>query len=395
VRLRPLYLIVLGHTVVDAFQNILPVVLPLLRQQFGLSYSRVGLAAALLTISSSMIQPLFGWLSDRWKTQWFLPAGIVWTGMFMGVVGLVPSYWALLLVLTLTGIGTAAFHPVASLAAAQASGAQRGLGMSFFTAGGNLGFAVGPIFATWFLTRFSLKGTAVLMILGTLTAAVIHLNRRELEVPFQRAAQSGNPQSTPIPWARLSTLCMLITLRSWGYSGLVIFLPMLLLAQGVPLALAGRALFVFLFFGALGGLLGGHLSDRIGRQQVIAGSLLLYPLLMAAALAASGPSRWILLATAGMALLASFSVTVVFAQELLPQNVGLASGLTLGLAFGTGGLGVGMSGILADLVGLSVSVWILVFLPGLAGLLALALRSASPRGGRAGASMSGGEGKPK
>ena len=394
-RLRPLFLIVLGHTVVDAFQNILPVVRPLLQQRFGLSYSRVGLAAALLTISSSMIQPVFGWLSDRWNTQWFLPAGIVWTGVLMGVVGLVPSYWALLLVLTLTGIGTAAFHPVASLAAAHASGTQRGLGMSFFTAGGNLGFALGPILIASLLTWFSLKGTALLMILGALTAALIHVHRRELEVPFQRAAQSENPQSTPIPWARLSTLCMLITLRSWGYSGLVIFLPMLLLAQGVPLALAGRALFVFLFFGALGGLLGGHLSDRVGRQQVIAGSLLLYPLLMAAALAASGPSRWMLLATAGMALLASFSVTVVFAQELLPQNVGLASGLTLGLAFGTGGLGVGMSGILADLVGLSVSVWILVFLPGLAGLLALTLRSANPRGGRAGASMLGGEGKPK
>ena len=177
-RLRPLFLIVLGHTVVDAFQNILPVVLPLLQQRFGLSYSRVGLAAALLTISSSMIQPVFGWLSDRWDTQWFLPAGIVWTGMFMGVVGLVPSYWALLLVLTLTGIGTAAFHPVASLAAAHASGTQRGLGMSFFTAGGNLGFALGPILIASLLTWFSLKGTALLMILGALTAALIHAYRR-------------------------------------------------------------------------------------------------------------------------------------------------------------------------------------------------------------------------
>ncbi len=394
-RARPLFLIVLGHTVVDASQNILPVVLPLLQQRFGLSYSQVGLAAALLTISSSMIQPLFGWLSDRRNTQWFLPAGILWTGMLMGLVGLVPSYGTLLLVLTLTGIGTAAFHPVASLAAAHASGTQRGLGMSFFSAGGNLGFALGPILIASLLTWFSLKGTALLMILGALTAAVIHVHRRELQVPPQRPAQGGNHQSVPIPWARLSTLCVLITLRSWAYSGLIIFLPLLLLAQDVSLPLAGRALFVFLFFGALGGMLGGHLSDRIGRQQVIAGSLLLYPPLMAAALAVSGPWRWMLLATAGMALLASFSVTVVFAQELLPQNVGLASGLTLGLAFGTGGLGVGMSGILADLVGLSVSVWILVFLPGLAGLLALTLRSVTPRGRSAGSPVSDGEGKPK
>jgi FSR family fosmidomycin resistance protein-like MFS transporter len=136
---------------------------------------------------------------------------------------------------------------------------------------------------------------------------------------------------------------------------------------------------VFLFFGALGGMLGGYLSDRVGRQQVIAVSLLTFPLLMAAALATSGPPRWILLAVAGMALLASFSVTVVFAQELLPQHLGLASGLTLGLAFGAGGLGVAMSGVMADLLGLHTSVWILVILPGLAGLLALKLRSPQTR----------------
>jgi FSR family fosmidomycin resistance protein-like MFS transporter len=141
---------------------------------------------------------------------------------------------------------------------------------------------------------------------------------------------------------------------------------------------AGRALFVFLFFGALGGMLGGHLSDRLGRQQVIAASLLVFPFLMMAALTLSGPLRWILLALAGMALLASFSVTVVLAQELLPQHLGLASGLTLGLAFGAGGLGVGMSGLMADLLGLGTSVWILVLLPGLAGLLALTLRSPRP-----------------
>jgi FSR family fosmidomycin resistance protein-like MFS transporter len=144
----------------------------------------------------------------------------------------------------------------------------------------------------------------------------------------------------------------------------------------MALALTGRALFVFLFFGALGGMLGGHLSDRVGRQQVIVASLLGFPSLMAAALLLQGPARWVFLAAAGMALMASFSVTVVFAQELLPRHLGLASGLTLGLAFGTGGLGVGVSGLMADLYGLHASVWMLVFLPGLGGLLALTFKSA-------------------
>jgi FSR family fosmidomycin resistance protein-like MFS transporter len=380
VRRRPIILILLGHAVVDSCQNILPVVLPLLRDRFVLSYSQVGLAAALLTISSSLIQPIFGWMSDRWGTQWFLPAGILWTGMLMGVVGHVPAYWILLLVLVLTGVGTAAFHPVAAMAAAHAAGNQRGLGMSFFSAGGNLGFALGPILMTWILLMgFGLEGTTLLILPALVAAGLVHVHRREIEVPFVGSKERQRQERSPIPWPKLSALCALITLRSWGYSGLIIFLPLFLREEGIELSVAGRALFVFLFFGALGGMLGGHLSDRVGRQQVIAASLLTFPFLMAAALALSGPPRWILLAVAGMALLASFSVTVVFAQELLPQHLGLASGLTLGLAFGAGGLGVAMSGLLADLLGLHTSVWILVVLPGLAGLLALTLRSPRTR----------------
>jgi len=145
--------------------------------------------------------------------------------------------------------------------------------------------------------------------------------------------------------------------------------------QGVSLQSAGWSLFAFLFFGAVGGLLGGHLSDRVGRQLVIAASLLMFPALMALGLVTVGPMQRVFLGVAGAALLASFSVTVVFAQELLPRRLGLASGLTLGLAFGAGGLGVALSGFLADALGLRVSVWTLLALPGVAGLLALTMSS--------------------
>jgi FSR family fosmidomycin resistance protein-like MFS transporter len=340
-----------------------------------LNYGEVGMAAALLNLSSSVIQPVFGWISDRWGIQWFIPAGIVWTGILMGVIGFVPNYWMLLLVLTMTGVGTAAFHPIASMAAAHASQTQRGLGMSFFSAGGNLGFAVGPILMTWLLAWFGLQGTVLLVGLGVLTAGLIHCYRSEIEVPLTEPRQRRRRTYGPIPWAKLTGLCVLIPLRSWGSSGMVVFMPLLLMEHGVGLSVTGRALFIFLFFGALGGMLGGHLSDRVGRQRVIAASLLGYAPLMVAALALQGPLRWVLLAFAGMALLASNSVTVVFAQELLPRHIGMASGLTLGLSFGAGGIGVGVSGLMADLLGLHTSVWSLVLLPGLAGLLALRLKS--------------------
>ena len=367
---------VLGHTVVDICQNILPVVLPLMQTQFGLSYGQVGLAAALLTISSSAIQPAFGWISDRWGIQWFIPAGIVWTGVLMGVVGLTPSYFTLILVLTLTGVGTAAFHPVASIAAAHASGVQRGLGMSLFSAGGNLGFAVGPMLMTWLLMWFNLRGTVLLMGLGTLTAGLIHCYRKEVEVPFLGPRRRHSEGAEPVAWKGLWGVCLIGRAHvSWTASGLVVFLPLYLMQHGMVLSLTGRALFVFLFFGAAGGMLGGYFSDRVGRKHVIVFSLLIFSPLMAAALIHQGPMRWILLAIAGAALLASNSVTVVYAQELLPRHIGLASGLTLGLGFGAGGLGVGISGVLADLLGLHASIWSLVLLPSLAGLLALRLES--------------------
>lgn len=372
-RKLPIALMVLGHTVVDTTQNILPVFLPLLQDLFGLNYFQVGVAAALLNLSSSMVQPAFGWVSDRRHTLWLIPAGIAWTGVFIGMLGLVPNYAVLLAVVVLTGIGTAAFHPIASIAVAQASRSQRGLAMSFFSAGGNLGFALGPIVATWLLAWFDLRGSVVMVVPCVLMAAAVVAWRGEFAAPVKAAVQPETHEDPGFPWGKLITLCALVTLRSWGYSGLIIFLPLLLHEEGVPLALAARALFVFLFFGALGGLLGGHLSDRFGRRQVIAVSLLSFPFLMAAGLLLAGPVRWPVLALAGMTLLASFAVTVVFAQELLPQHLGLASGLMLGLSFGTGGLGVGLSGLLADLLGLRESVWILVMVPGLAGLLALAL----------------------
>lgn len=375
-RKLPIALAVVSHTTVDAALNILPVILPLLVERFNLSYAQVGAAAALSNISSSMMQPAFGWVSDRWPTRWFMWVGIAWTGILMGCVGVVPSYAMLLMVIFLTGVGTAAFHPIASIAVALASGHQRGLAMSFFSAGGNVGFAAGPVMAAWLMARFGLSGTLAVMAPGLLMAAAVYA-WREAFVARPLARPADAPSRMPsIPWRALATLCAVIMLRSWGYSGLITFIPLLLHEQSVSLQSAGWSLFVFLFFGAIGGLLGGHLSDRIGRQLVIAASLLMFPALMALGLVTTGPLQRFFLGVAGATLLASFSVTVVFAQELLPRRLGLASGLTLGLAFGAGGVGVALSGFLADALGLRVSVWTLVALPGIAGLLALTMSSA-------------------
>jgi FSR family fosmidomycin resistance protein-like MFS transporter len=371
-------LAVMSHTVVDAAVNILPVILPLLADRFQLSYGQVGVAAALMSLSSSIIQPILGWFADRWRTAWFIPVGIAWTGIFMGCVGLVPNYPMLLGTVMLAGLGSAAFHPIASIAVAEASGARRGFGMSLFAMGGNLGFALGPLMAAWLVRWGGLPGTLVMCAPGCLMAAAYTWRGARVTTGSQRGIVAETADR-PVPWRRLAILCALIALRSWGYAGLIVFIPLWLHAQGGSMEEAGRSLFVFLFAGAMGGLVGGILSDRVGRQPIVAYSLIAYPGLMALAILLPGPLRWIALGGSGMTLMASFSVTVVFTQELLPRHLGLASGLALGLAFGAGGLGVAMSGFLADRIGLTLSLWLLLILPGLAGILAFYLTPPSKR----------------
>jgi FSR family fosmidomycin resistance protein-like MFS transporter len=374
-RSLPLFFIAAGHLVVDLSQNILPVILPLQKTAFGLTYSQAGLVATLLSFTSSMIQPIFGLLSDRWRTDWFLGVGIVWTGLFMGLTGLSPSYPLLLACVTLAGLGTAAFHPRASMEVNRISGEHRGLGMAFYTLGGNLGFALGPIFAAFLVLRGRIENTAWLLALSLPLALAVHgQGVRTGAVSLHPRPGKGRMTPAQIPWLQLLVLSLLVTLRSWAYQGFVVYLPLFLQTRGLPLTTGSHLLFLFLLSGAIAGLLGGHLSDRWGRKGVIAGSLLFFSPLMLLALRTTGPWFIPLMALAGSMLLASFSVIIVYAQELLPGHLGLASGLMLGWAFGTGGLGVFISGLLADAIGLEGSTVFLALLPSLAGILALTLR---------------------
>jgi FSR family fosmidomycin resistance protein-like MFS transporter len=243
-----------------------------------------------------------------------------------------------------------------------------------------LGFALGPVLAATFVLRWGASSTAWLLVLSVPFAAVLYGLRKETAPPPASPKPSrGKIQWSRLPWRELVILSLLVTLRSWTYQGFVIYLPLFLQGKGIPLTVGSRLLFVFLFSGAIAGLLGGHLSDRWGRKRVIAGSLLLFSPFMFLALWVSGPWVPLLMASAGAMLLAGFSVIIVFAQELMPGNVGLASGLMLGLAFGTGGVGVFLSGLMADALGLEKSIFFLAFLPLLAGLLALTLRDRVPQ----------------
>ena len=375
----PILLMFLGHVCVDTSQGILPAVLPKLKEFFDLSYLQVGLAVTVLNLTSSVIQPVFGYISDRFRSGWFVPAGILWTSFAMGLMGWVHSYFLVLLLVGFAGLGTAAFHPRAMMAVTLVSGSRRGLGTAIFSTGGNLGFAIGPVIGTFLVLGFGLHATMGLLAPAVLFASAILLYPGD----FLRREAGGGARSRgalhegpfSIPWRSLIALCLIVTLRSWVYASFMTYLPLFLQDQGVHLKTGSLILTVFLSCGAAAGLYGGHLSDRVGRRAVIVVSMLLFPALASLMMLSSGAWLWILAGVSGAALLSSFSVTIVWAQDLLPRRLGLASGLILGLGFGMGGLGVALSGHLADVISLHHTLRMLALVPVLGSLLAFCVKT--------------------
>lgn len=374
----PLLLMFLGHIWVDASQGILPVVLPKLKEALALSYFQVGLVVTVLNITSSVIQPIFGYLADRMRTGWFVPAGILWTALMMGVIGWAPSYLSVVLLVGFAGLGTAAFHPRAMMVVYHVSASRKGFGTAVFSTGGNIGFALGPMVGSLLVLGFGLHATIGLLGPGALLALLIFFWPGDFlrrEAPAKGKASAGGEGPYSILWGSLILTCLIVTLRSWVYISFITYLPMFLQEQGLHLKTGSLMLTVFLAAGAAAGLYGGHLSDRVGRRLVIIVSMLLYPVFMSLMILSSGPILWVLAAASGAALLASFSVTIVLAQEILPRNLGLASGLILGLGFGTGGLGTAVSGWIADAVGLYKTIWVLALVPVLGSVLGAFIRT--------------------
>lgn len=378
----PLLLLFFSHLWVDASQNIVPVVAPKLKEVFALDYFQIGLLMMVLNLTSSVIQPLFGFISDRRSTGWAVGVGLLWTGLAMGFLGWSPNFLMALFLVALSGMGTAAFHPRAVMAVYQVSGSRPGFGTAIFSTAGNIGFAVGPLVGSFLVLGYGLNATIGVLIPGILISLLIFLYpsdflKRDRSYRHKVKKESeGIPVS--IPWISLIVLCIIVALRSWAYISFVTYLPMFFQIQGIPLKIGSPMLSAFLIGGAMAGLYGGHLSDRVGRRLVVVISLLLYAPITALMILSNGWILWVLVVASGAALLASYSVTIVMAQELLPRHLGLASGLIMGLGFGAGGLGTALSGYLADVLGLRSVIWLLAIVPAVGPLLGPFLKN--PKG---------------
>ncbi len=378
--LRALLLLALGHLVTDLSQGGLPVLLPFIRESFGLTYSAAGAVLMTSNLTSSIVQPLFGYFSDRWGSCWLLPVGIFIASLGFSSLGFVPGFWALLLAVFLSGLGVASFHPEGFKAARFFTGDRRATGISIFAVGGNVGIALGPLLAVAGYKWLELKGTIVFLAPGLLVGSMILVSMGWLSAPQKAAlAQiSEGSRQGPRPlgkrWIPLVLLISAVTVRSIIHMGIVAFVPFYfvdVLKAGA--GTAAKMVTVFLMCGAAGTLIGAPIADRLGHKRFFVGSMLVLLPLLWAFLGVQDTAAFVLLGLAGAVLVSSFSVTIVMAQHLLPDRLGMASGLMVGFAIGTGGIAATVLGSVADVWGVLRVLQITASLPLLGLLLGLAI----------------------
>ena len=346
-------LLTTAHVFNDANQSVVPALVAFLVAHGGLSLAAAASLVLAMNLSSSVVQPLFGWLSDKHEMPWVIPAALVVASGATAAIGLAPTLPLMLLAALIAGIGVAAFHPDGARAARHFSGAKRGFGMGLFSVGGYGGFALGPLLVTPLLVAFGLHGTVWMIVPGGLMAIVLLFNLPRFE-RARRNAHAHRDRGGVDDWRAFALLSAVVALRSTIFFAGVTFLAVFTHAvAGTTPAYGSLVLDAMLITGIGGTLLGGHLADRHDRRRILSASLAL-SFLAAVALAIAGtyaPDFALLMIVAaffGFGVSLSASVIVVLGQEYLPHRLGVASGMTLGLAVTLGGIAAPLFGWLGD-----------------------------------------------
>ncbi|PJF47214.1 MAG: MFS transporter [Chloroflexi bacterium] len=366
-RKLPLFSVFLAHISVDMQTSSLTVLLPLLLASFGLNYSLAALIVSVNNLVIAVAQPLFGIVGDRKPMRWLMFAGAMLCGAAMVSVTLLPSYWLVLVAVVLSGLGSAAFHPEGLSAVRAVSGDKSASGTSFFFFGGNLGFALGPFLATLLIAAYGTPGALGMIVPTLLATGALFLQRRAFGahagVAGSRLPGAATPASRRAFWLVVFLLA-LIAVRSLILSGLQTFIPLYFTGYSdLSKERIGAMVSALIFSGAFGTLLGGPLSERIGRRNTLCLAMLVVLAALFIFLRSEGLAQLIAISLAGAFITMPWPISVVMVQEAMPNNVGLAGGLTLGLAYGASGLGVSLLGGLADVVGLPAVMTLITLLP--------------------------------
>jgi len=368
-----------AHFMTDINQGALPGLLPFFKEALNLSYTMAGTILLSANITSSIIQPVFGHLSDRRPIGWVLPFSPLIACLGLSLSGLISNYSVLLICVMVSGIGIASFHPEGFKTAYFFTGDKKATGMSIFAVGGNFGIATGPIMALTLVTSFGPRGTLAIIIPGILIAVILILNMSMFTAPVELAHKEAK-KIAKAPLSKnqkisFSLLVAIATIRAWIQFGLATYIPFYYInyLKGNPLH-AGKLVSTFLMAGALGTLIGAPLADRWGHKKFLLISLALsFPLLLLFYYS-SGLITFVFLGISGMVLISTFALTTVMGQALLPQNLGIASGMMVGFTISAGGIGVTLLGAIADTWGVPMAIKAIFALPIIAFSLALLVK---------------------
>lgn len=342
-----------AHGINDSYGYMLQALLPAIIGGMGLSLGMAGTLVSVYMLISSVVQPVVGFWADKGGVRWPAWAGVAMSGIGAGLMGMAPNYAALCLLLMIGGMGTAIFHPVTgAMVGAAAPPEQRGRWMGMYVTAGNVGLALGPLILGIAVDQLGAPGIWPLMIPALFAAAVVLVYG-----PQPRPRMSGGATLMDVLREHrrvLTALITVVTVRAWVNAALVTFIPLLGVARGLSLSEAAGALTLFSLSGAAGGLTGGWVADRAGRDRTIVASFILsVPFGLLIALRPEIDAVfYVAAACCGFLLNASFVVLTIRGQESIPGNIGMVAGITLGLSIGLGGLAIGPMGALADVVGL-------------------------------------------
>ena len=360
--------LVLAHTATDVNQGAIPILLPFFIAEHHISYAAAATMVFATNIVSTIAQPVFGYVADRRPRPWLIPAAMLCAGVGVSLTGLVPSFYLGLLVVALSGLGVAAFHPEGARLIHFLAGDRKATAMSLFAIGGQLGYAIGPLTATAAMLLWGLKGSIALVVPTAIVAGLVMYSLPSISGAVRpvgsgehrQKAREGNDAWLPFAFLSAALLC-----RSIIFYGLNTFLPLFWInVFHQSKAAAGTALTVLMAASIGGNLLGGRMADRFGYRIVaIVGFVLLMVLLPVFALADSAGKALLMLVPVGLALSMPTSPLVVLGQGCLPNRVGFASGVTLGLAFSFGGIMMPALGWVADHHGLHAAIWVVALLP--------------------------------
>lgn len=362
---KAIFALFLAHFIGDFFQSFIRPLLPVLAQKFSLNMTQVGLIIAISTFMAFLIQPVFGYLADRYRPRAILLCGSLVGAICIPQVGIAPDFWIVLLLIGMGSISSAIYHPTAAGMVSAYAGRHAGLSMSLFGLGGTMGFTFGPIMFAWYVTLLGLNRLPFTALLGLLVFVILFILIPASEKPHPGRTDLFGTLSECIGgvWKSIALIWVLSLARALVEQALLTFIPVLAVSEGFSLLSVGAIISLFTVGGSVSSLLCGHLVDRIGFKPVYFVSFALASPCVLMFIHASGYRVYPFALLSGFILLATLFPGVALAQQVAPKGRSLVSSITMGLAYGSAGAMMPLAGKLADAFGTKTVLSYIAFIP--------------------------------